>query len=383
MPRPHLDLETWGKIRRFTDSNGKPTARANYRDQTGRTRRMQRQGKTLADAERVLIRAMKAALADAEGDLSPESTVKQAGQKWFEEPSFQDFAVQTRGIYQRAFQNLIANDFGDVLLREATVPRVDRLMKRLVKDHGPSAEKSARTLLSHVFGLAVRHGAMPSNPIRELARPAGKKKAVDAPSLADIRELRWIMHMYDVTPDKRGAKRCADLCDVLDMLTATGCRPGEILALEWDDVDLDGTVAIAKTVVITDDKKLDVQEHPKTDAGRRVLTLPKYARDMLTRRRVESHSTFVFPSSTGTLRWPHNLRRQWREAVTGTPYETVTPRSIRRAVATRVRDVLGVQAAQEQLGHASSVVTQKHYIQPLAQAPDVSPALEGFAEKGE
>lgn len=383
MPRPHLDLESWGKIRRVRLA-GKPTAVAYYRDSTGKRRKMQRQAKTLAEAERVLIRAMKKALADADGDLNADSTVQQAGEAWFREPELDDYSVQTRRTYRRVFDNLLVGGFGDVRMKEASVPRVDRFMKRVATDHGPSMAKTARTILSHIFALAVRHGAMPANPVVSLGKVAPGKKPVEAPSVSDIAAMRWIMHMYDITPDKRGAKRTAELGDLFDMLIATGARPGEIMALSWDDIDFtDGTVAIAKTTVIGEDGKLTVQEHPKSDAGRRVLTLPRYAVDMLTRRRVEAFCEWVFPSSTGTLRWSHNLRRQWREALEGTPYLPVTPRSIRKAVATRIRDVMGVQAAQEQLGHASSVVTTKHYIQPLAQAPDVSGALMGWVESSE
>ena len=383
MARPHLDIESWGTIRRTT-IDGKPTAVAYYRDATGKRRKMQRQGRTGAEAGRILLRAMKAALSEADGDLTPESTVQQAGDAWTREPEFAALSEQTRRTYQRIYTRLIVGGFGNVRLREATVPRVDRFSKRITSENGPAAARSARSVLNHVFSLAVRHGAMQTNPVPLLGKVSTERKPVEAPSIADIRALRWIMWAYDTTPDGRGAQRVAELSDVFDMLTATGARPGEILALSWDDIDFaGGTVAIAKTVIVGTDGKLGTQEHPKTDAGRRVLTLPRYAVDMLTRRRVDAYSEWVFPSSTGTLRWPHNLRRQWREAVSGTPYESVTPRSIRKAVATLIRDEMGVQAAQEQLGHASSVVTTRHYVQPLAQAPDVSGTLAGWIESSE
>ena len=385
MARPPLELETWGKIRRTTIA-GKHTAVAYYRDSDGKTRKMQRNAKTPAAAERALISAMKKRLAPAGGDITADTTITVAGEKWFEEPEQARLAVTTRKRYRSAFAYLIASGFGEVRLSEATVPRVDRFLKRITTENGPSSAKTARTLMDHVCSLAVRHGAIPSNPVKDTASIVTAKAAVEVPTPADMRALRWIMWAYDTTPDKRGAIRNADLADLLDMLIATGARPGEVLALTWADVDFDttpATVAIHGTVVIGDDGKLTVQDHPKTDSGRRVLTLPAFAADMLTRRRVESYCEWVFPSSTGTLRWPHNLRRQWRDAVDGSPYVKVTPRTIRKAVATRVRDEMGVEAAKEQLGHASSAVTRKHYIQPLAVAPDVSGALAGWLESSE
>lgn len=385
MARPPLVLETWGRIRR-TMIAGKPTAVAYYRDSDGVTRKMQRQGSTPAAAERALVEAMKQRLAPAGEDLTADRTVRQASAKWLDEPERDDLAIATLRRYRGVLNTIVAKGLGDVRLGEATVPRVDRFLKRVTEENGPSTAKTARTLLQHVFALAVRHGAIRSNPVRDTARIVQPKRLVVAPGVEDVRALRWIMHAYDTTPDKRGAQRVADLGDLLDMFIATGARTAEVLALRWSDIDLEATpptVSIRGTVVLGADGKVMVQDHPKTDASRRTLRLPPFAAAMLTRRRVESYCEWVFPSSTGTLRWPHNLRRSWREAVDGTPYVEVTPRSLRKAVATHLRDTVGVEVAKDQLGHASDSVTRKHYIQALQVGPDATRELQGWIESSE
>lgn len=386
MPRPPLELETWGKIRRTT-IDGKPTAIAYMRGSDGKTRPMQRQGKTPADAERNLIRAMKARLAPAGEDLTADTTVRQAAEKWLAEPERAELAVQTVRRYTDILGTIVRIGFGNVRLTEATVPRVDRFLKTVTEAHGAATAKTTRTLLQHVFGLAVRHGAIPSNPVRDVGRIVQPRKPVVAPDEHTIREMRALMRAYDVTPDKRGAKRSAELGDLFDLYTATGARTTEILGLRWQDVDLDAepaTISIRGIIVLGGDGKVAWQEHPKTDPSRRTLKLPRYAADVLTRRRISSYCDLVFPSATGTLRWPHNLRRNWREAVANTPYAAVTPRSLRKAVATRIRDIYGIEIAGEQLGHSSgSTVTRKHYAQPLAVGPDATAALDAFGENHE
>lgn len=384
MARPPLVLETWGRIRRTT-VGGKPTAVAYYRDSDGVTRKMQRQGVTLAGAERNLVQAMKERLAPAGEDLTAERTVNHAAAKWLAEPERSGLAVATMNRY-RAVLDIISSGLGDVRLGEATVPRVDRFLKRVTAENGPATAKTARTLLQHVFSLAVRHGAVSSNPVRDAGRIVQPRTPVTAPSVEDVRAMRWIMHMYDVTPDKRGAQRTADLGDLFDLFIATGARTSEILALRWSDVNLDATpptVSIRGTIVLGADGKVMVQDHPKTETSRRTLMLPGFAADMLTGRRVESYCEWVFPSATGTLRWPHNLRRNWRDALTGTPYADVTPRSLRKAVATLLRDKLGAEVAKDQLGHASQSVTRKHYIQPLHVGPDATSELSAWIENSE
>lgn len=387
MARPPLQLETWGKIRR-TVLDGKQTAVAYYRDSDGRTRKMQRQGKTGAEAERILIAAMKARLAPAGEDLTADSSVKHAAEQWLAEPERAELAISTVRRYTEISGTIVRDGFGSVRLGEATVPRVDRFLKAVTTGHGPSTAKTARALLQHVFGLAVRHGAIRSNPVRDVARIVQPRKAVAAPDAHSIREMAALMRSYDATPDKRGNRRVADLGDLFDVFTGTGARTAEILALRWDDIDLSAlprpTLSIHGTVSLDADGKVFVQDYPKTDDSNRSLMLPQYAVDVLTRRRIESYCDWVFPSAVGTLRWPHNLRRNWREALAGTPYAEVTPRSLRKAVATRIRDELGIETAGAQLGHASgSTVTRKHYVQRLAIGPDATSALDAFGQNSE
>lgn len=382
MARPPLDLETWGKIRRTT-VGGKPTAVAYFRDSDGTTRKMQRQGQTPADAERNLKRAIRDRLAPAGEDLNGDSTVKQATQKWFDEPDTQELAIGTLRRYRAVISTIVADGFGGVRLNEATVPRVDRFLKAVTSNHGPGTAKTARTVLQHTFAIAVRHGAIRSNPVRDAGRIVQPRKAVIAPDANTVREMQALMRAYDATPDKRGAKRTADLGDLFALFTSTGARTAEVLALRWEDVDLDSTpptITITGTVALDADGKIFRQSHPKTETSRRELKLPQYAADVLIRRRIESYCEWVFPSATGTLRWPHNLRRNWREALAGTSYSEITPRALRKAVATLLRDQLGTEAARDQLGHASEMVTRRHYIQPAHMGPDATSTLETFGK---
>ena len=118
-----------------------------------------------------------------------------------------------------------------------------------------------------------------------------------------------------------GWSRTPDLVDVLDVLAGTGLRIGELCALRWVDVDLEGerpTLTVAGTVTQVKGKGLIRQPLPETDAGHRTVMLPRLVVSVLLRRSVTvpegDDSGLVFPSSALTLRFPHNLRRQLRDA---------------------------------------------------------------------
>lgn len=105
---------------------------------------------------------------------------------------------------------------------------------------------------------------------------------------------------------------------------------------------------------------------------------------MLVRRRIDSYCSLVFPSAVGTPIWPDNLRRHWKIAFEGTRYAALTPKLFRKAVATHLREQLGIEAASAQLGHADTLVTQRHYAEKVHRGPDAAAVLDAlFAQSGE
>ncbi|HEY6738849.1 MAG TPA: hypothetical protein VI076_08355 [Actinopolymorphaceae bacterium] len=94
-----------------------------------------------------------------------------------------------------------------------------------------------------MFGLAVRYGVLPSNPVRDIGRVHGASRSARALTLEDARDLRAKIHS-DVKAQER------DLVDFADMMLGTGLRIGEAAAITWDAADLGaGTVEVRGTVV--------------------------------------------------------------------------------------------------------------------------------------
>lgn len=375
MSRPPLVLETWGRIRRTT-VGGKPTAVAYYRDSDGTTRKMQRQGKTGAEAERNLTRALRDRVAPTGETITRESTLTDLAQAWLEEVRKQHKAQATLNRYASTVRGHINAHVGALRVREATPPRLQRLLDRVSETSGPGQARMLAVVLGGMLSLAVRYGAAAANTAAELRTPAREARAVRAPTPDDVHELRARMAAWDARPPARdGTQR--DLAGLVDVLLGTGCRPGEALALRWDDVDLQaGTVTITGTVARVPGEGLIRQDHPKSETSRRRLHLPRFALDTLTARRVQAYGPWVFPSAVGTLRWPESVRVQWRAALKGSSVAWMTPKDCRKAVAT----LLGVQAAQQQLGHADAAVTSRHYVERPLERPDVAQRLDVFAK---
>ena len=77
-----------------------------------------------------------------------------------------------------------------------------------------------------------------------------------------------------------------DLVDPITMLIATGLRRSELLGLVWRNFDeTAGTIAVSGKVVRVAGKGLVRVDQTKSDAGRRTISLPKFAVDTLAGRR--------------------------------------------------------------------------------------------------
>jgi integrase len=380
--RPPLPLETWGTIRR-TVVGGKPTAVAYYRDSDGVTRPMQRQGTTGAAAERNLLAALRDRLTPTTEYLTRESTLDQLAQEWVAEVRKSKRAGATKERYEATVRAHINTAVGSVRIREATVPRMQRLIDRVAETSGPGQARMLGVVIRGMWGRAVRLGAADSNIGKDLLLPPEDAGVVRAPTVAEVRTMWAALERYDNRPTKRG-EAMHDLADIGRMLVATGGRIGEILALRWDEVDLvAGTVTIQSTVTRTRGEGISRQEFPKSEKSNRTLYLPPFAVNLLTRRRIEAFCGWVFPSAKGTLRWPENARYQWEQALKGTEVSWMTTKDCRKAVGNFLAKKFDSDAAAEQLGHKNRDVTDKHYVEANLMRADRAAQLNEFDENPE
>ena len=125
-------------------------------------------------------------------------------------------------------------------LREATTGRLDRLLLRL-RDQSVNRQRKAKVVRGAMLDLAVRYDAIPTNPARGTSRVHRPKQETKALRVEDLVEIRAAVRRW-VNADRPGPKY--DMADIIDLMLVTGCRIGEILALRWSDLDLDGDLPI-------------------------------------------------------------------------------------------------------------------------------------------
>jgi integrase len=362
--------------------DGHYVAYARYRDYDGVTRQVERKGKTGAAAERELITALTERAQLHGEDLSPETRLSALADEWLKELDRLGRSAGTVTLYNRQVTHILKG-IGSLQLRELTVPAIDRFLQALASSSGPETARLSRVVLSGMCRLAVRRGAMSSNPVRDAGPTPRGKSPVQTVGIDAAVVLRAKLREWDDGRDKRNRLRQTDLADPVDMMLGTGVRTGELFAIRWDDLDIGATiptVTIHATVVFATGQGYTLQQATKSDTSNRTLKLPPFVVSMLMRRMQTRQSEFVFDSADGTLRSPNNFRTQWRAFRVASGYEDwVVPKTFRKAVATLLADSTDENTARDQLGHSSIAVTRKHYIQRSATGPDARATLELFA----
>jgi len=265
----------------------------------------------------------------------------------------------TGRAYRDRLDQQVIPAIGALRLREVTVSTVDHVIKTTRERHGVSVAKLTRTVMSGMFGLAVRHDAMVSNPVRDAAPIRVGRKVGSHLELAEVWDLR-----ARLAEDQKAIDW--DLVDFVDMMLASGLRIGETSAITWPAVDLDtGTVEVRGTVIRIPGAGLTIKWKPKSAAGYRMIELPSWAIGMLKRRHKERNGNeweAVFTSPGGFLRDPSNTQADLRQVFRAAGYPHITSHTFRRTVATLMdRAGLTARAAADQLGHAQVSMTTDHY----------------------
>ncbi|SDU70617.1 tyrosine-type recombinase/integrase [Gordonia westfalica] len=393
MGRRRLEIGVPGKVTRVQIGKDQWRARCRVRCRDGQVRVVQSIGPSGAKAEAAVLERATRVADDCGVGLKPSSSVRTLADQWIR-------AVETRGKVSpqsiaeyRRYVAIITAGIGDLELREASPSRLDRFVADVAADR-PAKAKMLRTLLRQMFAHAIRHDAVTGmNPAREMEVPESQREAVRALTLDELRAYREHVRLWEQQPStstgRGGRPRVRGLLDLIDLQLATGARIGELLALRWCDVDFEAspaTATISGTLVRLPGRQADGgglvrQPHPKTAAGWRVVTLPGFAVATLMRLKVAAEPNahdVVFASSAGTLRDPHNVRRQLRDA-RGETFAWVKPHTFRKTVATLVEREASLTDAAAQLGHSGTEVTTRHYVQRAQVAPDLSGILDLLA----
>jgi integrase len=183
---------------------------------------------------------------------------------WLTNTSKPSVEPGTWSSYERCVRLHLKPRIGGILLQQLRPVHVEALFAEMVRDgmSGGNAKKVSE-VLSTALEHAVRVELLSSSPAAQVPKPKAAPKEV-----------------LPFTPDEVLNIRLAVMGHRLEALFAlaisTGAREGELLGLGWEHVDLEGaTISIQRTL---DPAKGGFRlKKPKSERGRRVVDLPRFA----------------------------------------------------------------------------------------------------------
>ncbi|MEN3221953.1 site-specific integrase [Mycolicibacterium porcinum] len=394
MPRQRMAPGEHGRItehvEKFKDEAGKNQKRyiasVYVRLHSGRLREREATSYSSGeDARRMLLRRIKTELETTApaGVISSRTTLSELFEAWVSAKVTEDgIKPQSEAQYRQVWRLHGDAELGALRIAELEGSRANTHIQTLP----PRQSELLRTVLSGMYQMAARFDVVRFDPIAATKPAKAEPKPARGLTAIELEQVRQAVKVYAQPHQRGGPPRGVLLPAFVELLAATGARPGEVLAIRWQDVDLLGdppTVTVNGTVIDhgrVPGKSVHRQDARKGDADPHTVLLPKFGVTVLTELLGRTASTDgpVLATRDGGYVSLSNIRSALRDALPES-LRWVTPHSFRRSVATVVRDGMGIEAAQAQLSHTQMATTEQHYAQRRTTGPDARATLDKWA----
>ena len=285
-------------------------------------------GKTKAEVFRK-IRELEETIADG-------TLFKAVAEEWWEEHS-KEIAYTTHRSYKPALNRAI-DEFGEIQIQDISPMDINKFIIKVSKEFADKTVRAQRLVLNLIFSYAVVQGYASVNPVREVKVPDGLKK-----------QRRVTPPSEDIAIVKKSADLDFGLFPVLALYT--GMRRGELLALEWKDINIqERTISVTKSLYHIENKPHI--KKPKTETSIGVLPILDALIPYL-----HPKKGLVFPNANGEYMTDAKYLQRWRAYAKQTGI-TSTPHQFRHAYATMLYEAgIPPQDAQHLLRHAQIQTT--------------------------
>ena len=200
----------------------------------------------------------------------------------------------------------------------------------------PGGANKALEILGQIMNAAFAAGHVGTSPVRGIAKNSRPKLT----RFLSAEEIERLHRVLDRLVGERPSRRSQ--ADVVRLLLLTGCRKGEILKLQWSEVDGD---------------RLNLTD---TKTGPRKAWLSKVAQAILARQ-PRAASPYVFPSPRRPDKPLSHILHLWRRARKEAGLDDVRLHDLRHTVASQaVARGVPLSTVARMLGHADPVMTLRY-----------------------
>jgi integrase len=377
--RPKLRAGELGRIQIVTLPSGRIQARALMVDELGKLRRVKASGDTEDEATRALRTNADLIRNDTGGPtLRSDATIAEACAVFLHDKArsgtVEDSTMET---YEASVHNVIVPTCGELLLRDFTVRRCNRILADIRERLSLSAARKARSVLSQVCATGIEYEILTTNPVRDARRLPLPPKKTSVLSPEQLLIVQRLIRGWRATRGSGPRPNVEVLENAMWIMVGTSVRVGEVLALRRCDVDITAkppTALVDATIRQSKREGLHRKPAPKRSRQKRRIALPSFTaaavRSQLTRT-AASPEAYLFATRTGRPLSVSNLERLLRTFVNenkeellgaGIDADQFTSHIFRRSTATIVEAAAGITITSRLLGHSNEQVTRASYV---------------------
>lgn len=269
-----------------------------------------------------------------------------------------------KGLLRRQIEPFI----GSVPLDDLNPDMVQAWVAEIAEHYGAETVRKAFVLLRSAMRQAVERDRLPKDPTRTVDVPRKGRTRPNSLTERGVYQVVRFLDLADVTPANIGVR----------LALFTGMREGEVCALRWRDVDLEGGTLEVRSAFGYRGSTY-YEKAPKTGGSARTLHLPEPLAAALRSHRAAvaaeclaagtpfSAELFVTGYITGKNMHPHTLYKRWRRIaealeLVGTEGRPVTFHDLRHTFATvAIKSGADVKTVSSAMGHANAAMTLNTY----------------------
>lgn len=205
--------------------------------------------------------------------------------EWFEQ--YKNTVRESTYVAQKlAYKKHIFPLFGNLKISRISIPYCQKQV-----NHWYSYYKKYSNLIgltSSIFKYALSLRLIRSNPMDAVIRPKRKKRIDEERYSAPYYEKEELLEFLEI------AKNYPDpIYPIFRILTFTGLRKGELLALRWKDIDFEKSTLSVKQTLATCDKWEIKFQVPKTEKSLRTISIDSETLQVIKRWQLKQKEYFL------------------------------------------------------------------------------------------
>ena len=335
---------------------------------TGKERRTTRRGfKTMKEAKQaernLLLDVEENGLPSNQSDGFRDPTFEELASLWLEnykttvKPStFENVRVKVEKMTEEHFKEL--------KLKKITVAYCQRVVIELSKTY--VLYNHYLSVINRIFKYAVLMDILDSNPFDKVIKPKSRQVQRKGNFLTK-EELKEFLKLAQTAT-------LSYFFPLVHLMSYTGLRQGEALALKWSDIDFENKkITVDKTA--TRIKEKQTLQTPKTKNSKRVISidpttlsiLKSWKKDQIkiyfkNGKHFEGDDNFIFTNERGEWVHIHNFIRYFKRFIADHKLKPITPHGLRHTHASLLFSA-GVEPKNisDRLGHSTVQITLDLY----------------------